>query len=136
MLQRPDLATDERYSRNPARVKHRAELVALINSITCSRPKREWIDKLTAVGVPAAPVNNLQEVFSEPQAQARGMQINMEHPLSDEGVSLIGNPIKLSQTPVDYQLPPPMLGQHTEQILKRLGYSAEDIAKMRQDHVI
>lgn len=91
---------------------------------------------LTAVGVPAAPVNNLQEVFSEPQAQARDMQIKMEHPLSDEGVSLIGNPIKLSQTPVDYQMPPPLLGQHTEQILKRLGYSGEDIAKMRQDHVI
>ena len=80
----------------------------------------DWLVALEAVQVPAGPINNVAEVFAEPQIKARGMQINVPHPQNAD-LQLVGNPIKLSRTPVQYERPPPTLGQHTEEVLARLA---------------
>jgi crotonobetainyl-CoA:carnitine CoA-transferase CaiB-like acyl-CoA transferase len=88
--------------------------------------------------VPCSPVNNVDQVFADPQVQHRQMQISMPHPLSANGmVDLIGNPIKYSETPVDYRLPPPYCGQHTDDVLKELLAMPEtEIAALRERGVI
>ena len=84
------------------------------------RGKAEWLELLEAAQVPAGPINTVAEVFDEPQIQARGMQVNVPHALN-ENLQLVGNPIKLSRTPVEYHRPPPMLGEHTDSVLADLA---------------
>lgn len=132
----PELASDARFSTNPERVKHRQLLVPILAEMVKQKTKAEWISLLEQAGVPCGPINTLDEVFNDPQVQARQMQVNLSHPLAGE-VKLVGSPMKLSLTPVQYQLPPPLLGQHTAQILsQRLGYSAEQLEQLRQRGVI
>jgi len=89
------------------------------------------VGALGAAGVPCGPINTLAQAFSEPQAEARGMMFKLPHPLAGE-VPLIGSPMKFSGTPIRHELPPPVLGQHSEEILRSmLGMSAEDVAKLR-----
>lgn len=132
----PELASDARFSTNPERVKHRQLLVPILAEMVKQKTKAEWISLLEQAGVPCGPINTLDEVFNDPQVQARQMQVNLSHPLAGE-VKLVGSPMKLSLTPVQYQLPPPLLGQHTAQILsQRLGYSAEQLASLKQQGII
>lgn len=132
----PELASDARFSTNPERVKHRQLLVPILAEMVKQKTKAEWISLLEQAGVPCGPINTLDEVFNDPQVQARQMQVNLSHPLAGE-VKLVGSPMKLSLTPVQYQLPPPLLGQHTAQILsQRLGYSVEQLEQLRQHGVI
>lgn len=132
----PELASDARFSTNPERVKHRQLLVPILAEMVKQKTKAEWISLLEQAGVPCGPINTLDEVFNDPQVQARQMQVNLSHPLAGE-VKLVGSPMKLSLTPVQYQLPPPLLGQHTTQILsQRLGYSVEQLEQLRQRGVI
>ncbi len=118
-LGRPELADDERFATNRARVKNRDALVPLLQRQMLERGKNEWLQILEAVKVPAGPINSIAEVFAEPQIQAREMQIELAHPQNPH-LQLVGNPIKLSRTPVEYSRPPPTLGQHTEAVLARL----------------
>ncbi len=111
-----ELATDERFSSNQARVANRNVLVPLLQRQMLDRGKEEWLDILEAAQVPAGPINCVDEVFAEPQIQARSMQIEMAHP-HNARLQLVGNPIKLSRTPVEYNKPPPTLGQHTDEVL-------------------
>ena len=112
----PEWATDPRFASNSARVANRAELIPLIRQVTVFRTTAEWIAALEQAGVPCGPINDLDQVFADPQVQARGTRIRMAHPLAGE-VDLVANPIRLSRTPVDYRRPPPLLGEHTREVL-------------------
>ncbi|KAA1189563.1 CoA transferase [Pseudohalioglobus sediminis] len=107
----PELAADERFLTNRDRVQHREQLVPLLQARMLDRDKAEWIRLLEAAGVPAGPINSVADVFAEPQIQAREMQVALPHPLNPD-LNLVGNPIRLSRTPVSYRRAPPMLGEH------------------------
>jgi crotonobetainyl-CoA:carnitine CoA-transferase CaiB-like acyl-CoA transferase len=135
---KPEWAQDEKYKTNPARVANRVELYRLIHEVTSQKSQAHWTEGLTDLGVPCGPVNNIDQVFQDPQVLFRGMKVSMPHPLSGKGtVDLIGNPIKLSETPVDYHLAPPVCGQHTDSVLREmLHMSDDDLAALRAKYVI
>jgi len=118
----PELADDARFATNRMRVEHREALIPPLQRKMLERSKQEWIDRLEIAGVPAGPINSVAEVFDEPQLAARQMRVQVPHPLNPE-LELVGSPIKLSRTPVDDRRPPPMLGEHTEQVLAKLDRS-------------
>jgi len=133
---RPELAHDERFSTNPRRLRNRDILVPLLAEMVKTKTKHEWIDALEAAGVPCGPINNLDEVFENPQVLARHMRIDMQHPTAGK-VKLVGSPMKLSATPPAYDMPPPLLGQHTGQVLRDvLGWNDERIAELKEKGVI
>ena len=117
----PELARDPRFVTNEQRIANRRALYALLEPLLKSRKQVEWVEGLARQGVPCSPVNTVDQVFADPQVLARGMKIAMPHPLAGKGeVDLIGNPIKFSGTPVEYRLPPPRLGEHSQEILREL----------------
>ncbi|MGZ5892016.1 MAG: CaiB/BaiF CoA transferase family protein [Caldimonas sp.] len=113
---RPDWATDARFQTGPARVENRQLLVPMLRVETARRTTHEWIVLLEAAGVPCGPINNIAQVFEDPQIVARGMKIAMTHPLAGE-IPLVASPIRMSETPPAYTLPPPRLGEHTRAVL-------------------
>jgi crotonobetainyl-CoA:carnitine CoA-transferase CaiB-like acyl-CoA transferase len=132
----PQLAADERFASNRARVLNRATLIPLLKKLTVERSTAEWIAALEALAVPCGPINSLADVFADPQVQARGLKVTMPHPVAGQ-VALVASPMKLSATPVDYRLPPPMLGEHTDDILSAaLGLDAQAIAGLRASGVV
>lgn len=125
------VADDPRFSTNQGRVAHRAELIPLIRQATVFKTTREWIVALEQAGVPCGPINDLEQVFADPQVQARGLRVELPHPLAGV-VPQVASPIRLSATPVEYRHAPPLLGEHTEQVLQQwLGLGAEQIAELR-----
>ena len=133
---RADLATHERYATNPLRVQNRDELVPILAEMVKQKPRDWWIEQLEAVGVPCGPINDLHEVFQNPQVQARGMVMEAPHPTAGK-VKLVRSPMRLSATPADTDVAPPLLGQHTEQVLKEvLGSSDADIAALRSKGIV
>ena len=131
----PDLALDARYSRNADRVKHREILVPLLAKLMKQRGRADWLAALEAAKVPCGAINNLEEVFADPQVQARAMTVALPHPLTDT-LRLVASPMKLSLTPVQYRSAPPLLGQHTDEVLRASGWSAECLADLRNRRVI
>ncbi len=130
-LGHPAWATDPAATTNAARVANRATLVPAIAAITRTRSTAAWIATLEAAGVPCGPINTLADVFADSQVQSRGTQVSMTHASGAE-ISLVANPIRMSETPVSYRSPPPLLGEHTEVVLaERLGLSGDDLAKLR-----
>lgn len=129
-----ELKADPRYATNPLRLKHRETLYAAMPAYMAAKTTDEWVAALEAAKVPCGPVNTIDRTFADPQVQARGMRIDLPHPLAGEGtVPLIANPVKLSGTPVQYRHAPPTLGQHTDEVLAEiLGLSAEEIAAERE----
>jgi formyl-CoA transferase len=122
------LAQDARFSTNAKRVENRAELTALLSPILRARSTRDWVDALEGAGVPNGPINTIDQVFDEPQAVARQLKFELPHPTAGR-VSLVRSPMRFSATPVEHKLPPPTLGQHTEQVLREvLGWTDADIA--------
>ena len=109
-------AGDERFIANPRRVAHRADLVELIQAATMTRTTAEWVSVMEAAGVPCGPINSIDKVFADAQVQARGMRIDMEHPAAGQ-VPLVANPIRMSESPVEYRLAPPLLGADSEAVL-------------------
>jgi formyl-CoA transferase len=133
---RPELADDPRYATNPMRVRHRQMLVPLLADMVKSKTRQEWIEALEAVGVPCGPINTLDEVFENPQVVARGLRIDLPHPTAGT-VKLVGSPIRMSGTPPQYDRPPPLLGQHTDEVLREvLGKGDQDMADLRGKGVI
>jgi formyl-CoA transferase len=133
---RPELANDDRFATNPMRVRHRDTLVPLLAEMVKTKTKQQWIDVLEAAGVPCGPINTLGEVFDNPQVEARGLRIDLPHPTGSK-VKLVGSPIKMSATPPCYDMPPPMLGEHTEEVLRNLlGQSEEQIADLQNKGII
>jgi glutaryl-CoA transferase len=121
----PELAGDERFASNPGRVRNREVLVPLLEKIFARRETRFWIDCLWKEGIPAGPINAVDQALDDPNSAARGMVVEMPHPAAGS-VRLIGSPMKFSGTPVEYRLPPPLLGQHTGEVLRDVLGMADD----------
>ena len=131
----PELARDARFARNADRVRHRAVLVPLLAAFMKTRERAEWLGALEAAKVPCGPINDLADVFADPQVLARHMTVEMPHPLSGN-VRLVASPMKFSATPVQYRRPPPLLGEHTEQILGEFGLTDAEIVALRTARAI
>jgi crotonobetainyl-CoA:carnitine CoA-transferase CaiB-like acyl-CoA transferase len=130
------LARDARFATNSRRVENREAITSLLADVFAQRTTQEWCDALEAAGVPNGPINNLKQVFEEPQVIARGMRIELEHLLAGK-VPLIASPMKFSGTPLEHKAPPPTLGQHTDEVLRGLlRMDDAAIAKLRADGVI
>ncbi|QEL66151.1 CoA-transferase [Oryzomicrobium terrae] len=131
----PDWAHDPRFATNPARVRHRAELIPLMRQITVTRTTDAWIAALEAEAVPCGPINTLDRVFADPQVQHRGLKLDLPHAAGGRAPG-VGNPLHLSATPVAYRQAPPVLGEHTDAVLTSLGYSPQDIAGLRAGGIV
>lgn len=132
----PDLPADPRFANNQARISHRQELNAVLEPLFGSRPRQHWIEALAEAGVPCGPVYELEDVFQDPQVQARGMVMHQAHPERAE-MPLLANPIRFSDTPVQYRRAPPALGAHTDEVLQeKLGLDAARIASLRADRIL
>jgi formyl-CoA transferase len=133
---KPALADDARFATNGKRVANRAELTRILSEIMVKRSMRQWLDALEAAGVPCGPINSLEQVFAEPQAVARGLKVELPHP-SAGTVSLIRSPMRFSETPVEHGVPPPTLGQHSDEILRNLlGKSEAEVARLRSEGIV
>jgi crotonobetainyl-CoA:carnitine CoA-transferase CaiB-like acyl-CoA transferase len=131
-----ELPADPRYAKNPQRVAHREELVAKIGERLATRPAADWLAALEAVQVPCGPINDLAQVFADPQVLHRGMVVGLPHAVAGE-VRVVANPVKFSETPVRCDLPPPQLGEHTDAVLGGvLGVSAAELVDLRGRKVI
>jgi len=126
-----ELAADPRFARNAGRVRDRATLVPLLAARLRLRPCAAWLADLEAAKVPCGPINDLAEVFADPQVRERAMTVEMPHPLAGT-VRMVASPIKLSATPVRYRRAPPLLGEDTDAVLAELGLDAAAIAGLRQ----
>lgn len=134
VLAHPDLK-DERYTRNEGRVRNRDELLALIARLLSERGRGEVLDALEKAGVPAGPINTVPEMFEDPQAKHRGILVDIEHPLSGT-VRQVANPMRFTQSKIVHDRYPPLLGEHTDALLRDLGYSDEKIGVLRRDGVV
>ncbi|MGZ3620262.1 MAG: CaiB/BaiF CoA transferase family protein [Candidatus Binataceae bacterium] len=136
VIGRPDLASDERFATNAARVNHRGEIVAILHGIFVTRTMRDWLDALERVGVPCGPINTIADVFADPQVQARGLRIDLPHPAIGT-VPSVANPIKYSATPISYRSAPPMLGADTDEVLREMvGVTSAEIARLRKAGIV
>ncbi|WP_232822959.1 CaiB/BaiF CoA transferase family protein [Oceanibium sediminis] len=132
----PELAEDPRFARNVDRVHNREVLIPLLGEITKTRTAADWIALLDDKAVPCGPINTVAEAFAQPQAQARGMTITMDHPVSGS-VELIANPIRMSGTPIEYQGAPPTVGQHTAEVLSDVLAADDDqLAQWSENGII
>ena len=132
----PGWADDPRFVSNKQRVANRAVLVPLIRQATVFKTTAQWVEQLEAVGVPCGPINELAQVFADPQVQARGLAFELPHALAGL-VPQVGSPIRLSETPVEYRRAPPLLGEHTQEVLARvLGVTTVDLELLRHSGVL
>jgi crotonobetainyl-CoA:carnitine CoA-transferase CaiB-like acyl-CoA transferase len=132
----PELAQEARFKTMSQRIVHRGELIPLITEVMRARSKREWIELLEAANVPCGPINNMKEVFEDPQVRHRGLRVDMPHPLGGTA-PVVRSPLRLSETPVEYRLAPPMLGQHNEEVLKDLlGRSDADLKQLKAAGIV
>ncbi len=130
------LAQDPQYATNGERVKNREELTRLLNLVFLKHTTKEWVKLLDEGGVANGPINKIEEVFQEPQVQARGMQIELPHAVAGK-VTLVASPMKFSETPIKHEMPPPALGQHTDEILSQLlKKSSDEIAELKGAGII
>lgn len=134
-LGREELIEDERFATNPDRMENRAELVEELERSTREKSTDEWIEILFEAGFPAGPIYNYEQVFEDPHTLAREMMVEMDHPVEGK-VKGLGIPVKLSETPGRIRRAAPLLGEQTEETLKELGYSEEEIADLRERNVI
>lgn len=131
MIARPELSTDDRFSTNSARVQNREALIPMLKPLFLEKTVSEWLS-LIGDQFPCGPINNFEQVFSMPHVKERGILVEMEHPTIGV-LPLVGSPLKMDGTPVEYRLPPPLVGQHTKDILmEALGFSKEKVAELTQ----
>ncbi len=134
-LERPDLATDGRFSTTRARIENRDALLAILDQEMLKRPAAHWLERLDAAEVPASPVNNLTDALEHPQVRHREMLLTVDHPVAGE-IQLLRNPIKLSETPIGDATAPPIVGQHTTEILQSLGFDEAKITALRRSRAV
>jgi len=131
-----ELADDPRFANNGKRVENRTELTHLLQAVFSRRSTKEWVELLEAAGVPNGPINDVAQVFEEPQVQARGIKVELDHPVAGK-LPTVASPMRFSATPVEHKLAPPVLGQHTEEILRGLLQLDDTaIAKLRAEGTI
>jgi len=136
VIARPDLKVDPRFATNKDRVTHRAELEALLNSELSQHDASHWLAQLQVAGLPCGPINTVPEAFVHPQAQARSLILETDHPVTGH-LDLVGFPYKFGQTPAAVRLPPPLLGEHSEQVLTELlGYTVEAVISLHEQRTI
>jgi crotonobetainyl-CoA:carnitine CoA-transferase CaiB-like acyl-CoA transferase len=135
LMGRPDLAADPRFLTNAGRVAARDELIPLLQALFRERPSAEWLAVLPAARIPAAPINDIPTVLADPHVRAREMVRSVEHPVLGP-VQVLGPVARLGETPAGVRSAPPLLGEHTEEILGELGYAAGDIERLRATGVI
>ncbi|MEO5695919.1 MAG: CaiB/BaiF CoA-transferase family protein [Burkholderiaceae bacterium] len=126
----PELAADPRFARNAGRVRDRDTLVPVLAALMKQRARADWLAALEAAKVPCGPINDLAEVFADPHVRERQMTVQIPHPLAGN-VSLVASPIKLSATPVQYRRAPPLLGEHTAELLREFGLDPAEVAALR-----
>jgi crotonobetainyl-CoA:carnitine CoA-transferase CaiB-like acyl-CoA transferase len=131
-----ELADDARFATNARRVENRAEMTRLLQEIFLQRSTREWVGLLEAAGVPNGPINDVAQVFEEPQVKARGVKIELDHPVAGK-LPMVASPMRFSATPLRHELAPPVLGQHTEEVLRGL-LELDDVAlaRLRADGIV
>ncbi|HXG50944.1 MAG TPA: CoA transferase [candidate division Zixibacteria bacterium] len=135
-LDRPDLADEPRFARNADRVANRQALIEILSEIFLTRTTDAWLELLAGAEVPSAAVQTIDQVFSAPQVLHRGMLVEIDHPTAGK-VRMAGVPVKFSGTPASVRLPPPLLGQHTQEVLSGwLGMSAAEVAELRAKGVV
>jgi crotonobetainyl-CoA:carnitine CoA-transferase CaiB-like acyl-CoA transferase len=131
------LLADARFATNAARVENRCLVIETLTPVMMTMATAEWVDRLEALKISCGPINTLREVFADPQVKARGTVVHMAHAAAPQGVDVIANPVRMSETPVDYRLPPPLLGQHTDEVLsERLGFRLDEIQALRERNII
>ena len=135
-LGKPELETDPRFEKNPQRVQNREELIQILREIFLERKSSTWMELLRDAGVPCAPVQTLDQVFRDPQVLQRQMLVDVEHPTAGS-VRMAGLPLKFSDTPASVRLAPPLLGQHSEEILRNWLKMAEgEIVDLKSKGII
>ena len=133
---RPELAADSRYATMPGRITNRATLIPLLRGIFAQRPSARWIAELEAANVPCGPINNYEEVFDDPQVRHRGLKIEIPH-AAGVPCPTVASPMRFSGTPVEYELAPPLLGQHTRDVLgDLLGMRREELDQLAAMKII
>jgi crotonobetainyl-CoA:carnitine CoA-transferase CaiB-like acyl-CoA transferase len=130
LLGHAEWLADSRFASDHARVAHRDELASAIESITCRESRATWLQRLEAAEVPCGPINNYAEAFATPQAQAREMSVEVDHPVLGHQRAL-GTPIKMSKTPLNPRRRAPMLGEHTDDVLASAGYAENEVEQLR-----
>ena len=131
----PEMADDERFSKSSSRVKNRDILIPLIEEVLVQQTSADWLDAMEKALVPAGPINTIEQVFDDPQVKARGMQFDLEHPIAGS-VPQVATPIQYSKSKLEYTSASPTLGQNTDEVLKAMGLSADDIKLLRQKSII
>jgi crotonobetainyl-CoA:carnitine CoA-transferase CaiB-like acyl-CoA transferase len=130
------LSSDARFASNGKRVENRTELTRILGEVFKQRPTGEWVDVLEKAGVPNGPINDIAQVYEEPQVKARGIRVEMDHPVAGS-LPTVASPMRFSATPVEYRRAPPVLGQHTEEVLRELlGKSDAQLQELRAAKVI
>ena len=135
VLGRPGWQRDERFATNPARVRNLGTLNPMIVTELAKQDRAHWVAAFEAAGVPCGPINSIPEAFADPQVRHRGMLFDLPHP-SGAKVPQVANPIRFTEAPLKHEAPPPLLGQHTEEILGELNIGAKEIEKLKKDGVI
>jgi crotonobetainyl-CoA:carnitine CoA-transferase CaiB-like acyl-CoA transferase len=135
VLGEPDLAKDSRFLKNNDRVAHGKEIMAIFAGLFLKQPVAHWLERLEAVGVPSGPINDFDQVFSDPHVQSRGMRVHTEHPF-EPALSLVRNPVMFSGTPITDYRAPPLLGANTDEILSTIGYDSGKIDALRKTGIV
>jgi formyl-CoA transferase len=135
VLGHPEWSADARFTTNTVRVRNRVALAALIDAVTATAPRADWLERLDAAGVPCGPILNYEEALATPQAIAREMTTEVDHPILGR-LRTMGTPIKMSETPLDPHRRAPMLGEHTDEVLASAGYSSDELEQLRYSGAI
>jgi crotonobetainyl-CoA:carnitine CoA-transferase CaiB-like acyl-CoA transferase len=134
-VDKPEWAEDVRFTLGPARGANRELICGMVGELLLQRTMHEWIELLEANNVPCGPINTIDQVFEDPQVQHRGMRVPMQH--ASGPISLLASPMRFADTPVSYELPPPLLGQHTREVLQQvLGLDEAQIDALHAQRIV